>query len=708
MFERLKSWVGKVSSDYLRKYDLNWWAKILQEARMEDQGEGMRVQDTMRQVAWVNIAVTKIAKHIARAEPEIYSGETKLEKGPVWELFMHPNPYMSRYELWEATAAYYRLRGEYLWIFNDEYKGVGLPREIYPVDPKYFRMHLDERKRKISMWTYEVPSKEPVPFTPDEVLHSHEWNPWDPWRGVNPMTGLAVELDTDYMASKSNLNLFRNGAVPGGLLTSEQPITEAEAKAVAERWKAKHAGAERAHDIAVLGQGVKYEALQQSNADMQYFDLRKWSRSAILAKYGVPPAVAGVKDDTSPLSGQDTAEQMKLFWTGTLIPLLKQFQDDVERKLLAKAGASLSLRFNTDNIPELQEDEDKRFTRYMGAVTQGIVTQNEAREALGLDKEVEWGDTWWKPMGLEDVSAPEPEPVVQPGFQVSQEAFNGAIHKATKALYSEIYKTNHWWKMANTMDTVEARYVKELKRWLFDQRARALRVVASAMKAPRDLEAEMLEAEYWEEQTEQLKKISNRAFVLAMEATGADLATLFSDLRLSIPPAWDIHDTNAVFKLRERVNQGKLREITDTMREQLRGTIQEGIEAGWTEAEMANSIRDRYNIAQNRAQAIARTELGGVVNDSRVEGFKDVGFRKHSWLSARDGSVRTDPYNHAIDGETVDIGDTFSNGLRWPNDIQAEPGNTINCRCITLPEEDADKSLVGKELATIGKNGDGK
>ena len=703
MFERLKSWVGKVSSDYLRKYDLNWWVHVLKEAMTEDQGEGMRVHDTMRQSAWVNIAVTKISKNIARAEPELYQGDTLIESGPLYELFQHPNPTMSRYELWEATSAFYRTRGEYIWIFNDGFT-LGIPKEIQVIDPRYFKHHLDAARRKITMWTYEPPNtQEPIPFMPDELIHSHEWNPWDPWRGVNPMTGLSMEIDQGYLASKSNLNLLRNGSVPGGILTAEGPISEDEAKAVKERWKAQHGGTDRAHEIAVTGYGVKYQQIQQSNEDMQYFDLLKWGRSAILAKYGVPPAVAGVKDDTSPLSGADTNEQMKLFWSGTLIPLLHQFEDDTNRKLLSRVAGKIELRFNIDEIHELQEDEDKRYTRYIGAVIAGVLKQNEAREKLAFEDKVPWGDTWWKPMGLEDVNAPEPEPVIQPGFQVTEEAFNGTIHKATKALYSEIYKTNHWWKMANAMDTVEARYVKELKRWLFDQRARALRVVASAMKAPRDLEAEMLEAEYWEEQTEQLKKISNRAFVLAMEATGADLAALFSDLRISIPTAWDIHDTNAVFKLRERVNQGKLREITDTMREQLRGTIQEGIEAGWTEAEMANSIRDRYNIAQNRAQAIARTELGGVVNDSRVEGFKDVGFRKHSWLSARDGSVRIDPYNHAIDGETVDIGDTFSNGLRWPNDIQGEPGNCINCRCLSLPEEDADKALVGKEPATIGK-----
>ena len=689
MFEGLKSWIGKLGFEYVRKYDVNWWAHVLKEAMAEDAGQGTQVHDTMRQSAWVNIAVTKISKNIARAEPELYQGDTLIESGPLYELFQHPNPTMSRYELWEATSAYYRIRGEYIWIFNDGYH-LGIPKEIYPFDPRYFKHHLDEAKRRITMWTYEPPNRgEPIPFTPDEIVHSHEWNPWDSWRGVNPMTGLSMELDSDYLASKTNLNMLRNGAVPGGILTAEGPISEDEAKALKERWKAQHAGADRAHEISVTGYGVKYQQIQQSNADMQYFDLKKWDRGAILAKYGVPPAVAGVKDDTSPLSGTDTNEQMKLFWTGTLIPLLHQFQDDTNRKLLSRVAGKIELRFNTDNIPELQEDEDKRYTRYGTAVDKGILTQNEAREKLGIEDEVEWGDTWWKGMALEDVTAPEPEPEpIESGFTV-EEAFAALTEKhITKELYSEIYKTTHWWKMAKGADPVERGYIKALKTWLFNQRARALRVVATEMKAIQDLEGEMLDPEYWDGQLEQLKKISNKYFVLAMQASGADLLALFQDLGLNVTPDWSIYDTGAVGRFKNRMNQGKLAEITETMREQLRGTIREGIEGGWTEQEMADSIRDHYNIAQNRAQTIARTELGGVINDSRTEGFKDVGFHKHSWLSARDGSVRTDPFNHAIDGETVEIGETFSNGLRWPNDPQGEAGNIINCRCITLPEED--------------------
>ena len=39
------------------------------------------------------------------------------------------------------------------------------------------------------------------------------------------------------------------------------------------------------------------------------------------------------------------------------------------------------------------------------------------------------------------------------------------------------------------------------------------------------------------------------------------------------------------------------------------------------------------------------------------------------------------------DGEIVKIDEYFSNGLRYPNDIDGAAENVIRCRCTVLPEE---------------------
>ena len=46
------------------------------------------------------------------------------------------------------------------------------------------------------------------------------------------------------------------------------------------------------------------------------------------------------------------------------------------------------------------------------------------------------------------------------------------------------------------------------------------------------------------------------------------------------------------------------------------------------------------------------------------------------------GGGETDRGEHvAMDGETVGLDDTFSNGLKWPHDVGADPYEAANCRC---------------------------
>ena len=192
---------------------------------------------------------------------------------------------------------------------------------------------------------------------------------------------------------------------------------------------------------------------------------------------------------------------------------------------------------------------------------------------------------------------------------------------------------------------------------------------------------------FWLNEQKELQEISEKYFYQMVDATGEEIGDLFKDLGMDVGTAFDIYDTEAPKYLRDRVVKGRFEEISETIRNDVRGAIRTGLETGQTEREMAEGVRGAYNKVQNRAATIARTELGGVINDSRFASYKDSGWEYHSWLSSLDEDVRTGDYNHLIDSETVKLGDRFSNGLIYPNDPDGAAGNVINCRCITLPEQ---------------------
>jgi SPP1 gp7 family putative phage head morphogenesis protein len=261
--------------------------------------------------------------------------------------------------------------------------------------------------------------------------------------------------------------------------------------------------------------------------------------------------------------------------------------------------------------------------------------------------------------------------------------------------YSELAKDLHWKAVINTWEALERGYEEDLKAWIFAQRSYVLQLITRGDGITHEIEQETLEDAYWQAQAAKLVELTRPWFMRALEATEDHVRALL-DLRrrsakqrarIQIDDSWSIFDTDAIRMLEERLE--KITAITDTVRKSVRKALQDAITEGLTEQEAAEAVRDKFNVAQNRAKTIARTEIGGALQDSRIAAYEQLDFEKHEWLTARDAKVRDE---HRIDGEVQKIGDDFSNGMRWPYDNEvSDPGLIINCRCLTVPITEDDE-----------------
>ncbi|MBP7570898.1 MAG: hypothetical protein KBA95_12635, partial [Acidobacteria bacterium] len=130
--------------------------------------------------------------------------------------------------------------------------------------------------------------------------------------------------------------------------------------------------------------------------------------------------------------------------------------------------------------------------------------------------------------------------------------------------------------------------------------------------------------------------------------------------------------------------QRKIVGINDRLEQALRDHLGEVLATpgGTSVDDLRDAVREVFDASLGRARTIARTEMGAAFSGARIEGMKQGGIERHEWLSARDQDVRE---SHQIDGEAVDIGESFSNGLTQPNDPDGAPEEVINCRCVTVP-----------------------
>jgi HK97 family phage portal protein len=354
--------------------------------------------------AWINIAVNILIRNIARADFTIQKGGNDIYSGAIYDLFRRPNPNLSRYDLWKETSAWWLLAGEAFWWFGPDYGG-GIPKEIYILDPRNMRHECDlfggldvHFKKPVRRWFYNA-GAELVPILPDEIIHFREWNPLNPVRGVNPLISLALELDQDYYANKSNSTLLKNNAVPQGILKTEQSLRQEEADQLEKRWESKYGAVKAGRKIAVLGKGTDFKALSFTPEVIKLFELKRWNLYTILAKYGIPPRVANIVDKTTSLSGKDTQEQHSAFWKYTLIPILKQFEQFLESQFFMRFNLEETGVFDLWDIPELQDSEDAQSKRDIAEITAGIKTINDVLKERGKEPKP-WGDMWYRPQNL--------------------------------------------------------------------------------------------------------------------------------------------------------------------------------------------------------------------------------------------------------------------------------------------------------------------
>ena len=92
-----------------------------------------------------------------------------------------------------------------------------------------------------------------------------------------------------------------------------------------------------------------------------------------------------------------------------------------------------------------------------------------------------------------------------------------------------------------------------------------------------------------------------------------------------------------------------------------------------------DSVKIVFEIATgSRSTQIATTGVAGAANFGAHEGAKQGGLKTKTWVV---NSANPRDEHAAMAGETVDIGDLFSNGMRWPGDPAGGAENNANCQC---------------------------
>lgn len=320
-------------------------------------------------------AVTRIANTVASIPVHAYKGRERQDTHPLEKLLnLSPNPSMSAYIFKQTMEAFRNTEGmAYALIIRD---GLGEITRLDVLDPTRVRPLIERDSREI--W-YDITLEGKTYPIPGYMVLALKHMSANGISGIRPLDVLRGSLDYDAEVKEISLNQL-DGINHGVMLeVPGQALDETrKAQIVADFLDAYESSGQR---VLVLEGGIKATTFNQSPVDAQLMDVERITRNRVATVYNLPPHMLGDYSDTS----FSTAEQqMQEFLQLTIIPIVQQWEDELNRKLLSDADYKVGYRFRFDTDSLIRADMVAMANKYQMAIRGGWMRMNEVREREGL------------------------------------------------------------------------------------------------------------------------------------------------------------------------------------------------------------------------------------------------------------------------------------------------------------------------------------
>ena len=188
---------------------------------------------------------------------------------------------------------------------------------------------------------------------------------------------------------------FANGAMPAGVLEHPAKLPAEARDNLRQEWQRIHGGSENQGKIAILWEGMKFNATSMTNIDAQWIDAKRLDVYEAAGLLVLPPHKLGAMQDSSVRANLE--EQNSDYVQRSLRRWYNRCSEEFSRKLLTeKEWMSDEFAFLWDIDEFLKADIDTLTTVHDRLVKATIECPNEARDKIGLPP-YEGGDVFGSP-----------------------------------------------------------------------------------------------------------------------------------------------------------------------------------------------------------------------------------------------------------------------------------------------------------------------
>ena len=307
---------------------------------------------------------------------------------PLWQTAkVRPNPYMSPSTFWAVMENNRNHFGNgYAMILRDERSG---SVTLWPMEPSCIRIEIEQGKdlselRDIT-YVYTSPNNgQSFRLRSDEVLHVKTSTVFFGLVGLSVQDKLKMSLDGAAMSQEMLNKLYKNNFVPKAAVqfdTASMVNEDYESAYLRTLQNYADGKGEGGSSFIPLSPGTNIIPLNIKLTDGQFLELRKYTALQIAAAFGIKP---NHLNDYERSSYANSETQQLAFYTDTMLYILKQYEEELNYKLLSQAQREQGYRFKFNIAAVLRGDTKSQLESLSMGVSNGVYTPNEARRNLDL------------------------------------------------------------------------------------------------------------------------------------------------------------------------------------------------------------------------------------------------------------------------------------------------------------------------------------
>lgn len=306
---------------------------------------------------------------------------------PLWETVkVRPNRFMSPTTFWNTVENNRNHWGNaYVWINRK----IGGNVELWILPSECMQIELDQLSDLSDMnditYVYTSPYSGQIFHIPSmDILHFKGSMIFNGLIGMSVREKLKMSLDSAMLSQKMLNELYKNHFVPKAAVQFDvNSFVEKDLETEYLKGLQEYADGKNANGTSFIPllPGTTIVPLNIRLTDGQFLELRKYTALQIAAAFGIKP---NHLNDYEKSSYANSEAQQLAFYTDTMLYILKQYEEELNFKLLSEMQRAAGFRFKFNLAAVLRGDTKTQVESLSRGISSGLYTPDEARRNLDL------------------------------------------------------------------------------------------------------------------------------------------------------------------------------------------------------------------------------------------------------------------------------------------------------------------------------------